>query len=52
LAPADGSLAASPGNIFLFTCALDTSYTLPVDVKILALIPHAHYLAKEMATAH
>ncbi len=27
---------------------LDSSYRLPVDVKVFGLIPHAHYLAREM----
>jgi tetratricopeptide (TPR) repeat protein len=27
---------------------LDSSYRLPVDVKVYGLIPHAHYLAREM----
>jgi tetratricopeptide (TPR) repeat protein len=27
---------------------LDSSYTLPVDVTVLGLIPHAHYLGKEL----
>jgi mono/diheme cytochrome c family protein len=28
--------------------AVETSYTLPIDVNVLAILPHAHYLGKEI----